>query len=319
MILKLGSAGSAVSQLEQKLLDLGLYTGLVDGIFGGGVQAAVKSFQSSKGLTVDGAVGPNTWTALFPNDPQPVNPLLGAPIAERCLALTGSFETSTPPPGCFSGLTGDFDKMGLSFGALQWNLGQGSLQPLLQDMIANNGSVIQNIFHENLAVLENTLKLPIPGQLVWARSIQNAAFQVFEPWNGMLKALGRTQEFQAIEMANVANASATASQLCGQFDVTTERAHALLFDIVTQNGSISSSVEKLIRADYATIHASDPMDVEVARLQAIANRRAEASNPKYVEDVRQRKLCIANGQGKVHGIDYQLDEQFGIGLRSLAI
>jgi hypothetical protein len=57
------------------------------------------------------------------------------------------------------------------------------------------------------------------------------------------------------------------------------------------------------------------MDAEVARLQSIANRRAEASSAQYVEDVRVRKLTIANGSGTVHGMSYDLENQFGIGLR----
>jgi hypothetical protein len=39
----------------------------------------------------------------------------------------------------------------------------------------------------------------------------------------------------------------------------------------------------------------------VARLRIFANRRAEAANPKWVEDVRMRKLTIANGQGTAAG------------------
>jgi len=51
----------------------------------------------------------------------------------------------------------------------------------------------------------------------------------------------------------------------------------------------------------------------------VANRRAEAANPAWIEDVRTRKLCIANGSGVVHGIPYDLEGQFGIGLTRCGI
>src|SRR4051812_14747879 len=37
----------------------------VDGYFGGQTDGAVRSFQRSNGLTVDGIIGPETWGALF--------------------------------------------------------------------------------------------------------------------------------------------------------------------------------------------------------------------------------------------------------------
>ena len=50
------------------------------------------------------------------------------------------------------------------------------------------------------------------------------------------------------------------------------------------------------------------------KLESIANRRAEAANPRWIDDVRRRKLCIARGGGVVHNITYDLEQQFGIRL-----
>ena len=44
-VLKTGSTGDAVKQLQQKLKELGYYTGSVDGAYGAGTANAVKEFQ----------------------------------------------------------------------------------------------------------------------------------------------------------------------------------------------------------------------------------------------------------------------------------
>lgn len=63
-ILKQGSSGPAVKDLQQKLKDLGFNPKGVDGKFGPGTLAAVIAFQKSKGLKADGLAGPNTLNAL---------------------------------------------------------------------------------------------------------------------------------------------------------------------------------------------------------------------------------------------------------------
>jgi hypothetical protein len=58
-----GSSGNAVKAVQSQLTAHGISTS-VDGAFGPATNSAVRSFQSSHSLAVDGVVGPNTWQAL---------------------------------------------------------------------------------------------------------------------------------------------------------------------------------------------------------------------------------------------------------------
>jgi peptidoglycan hydrolase-like protein with peptidoglycan-binding domain len=111
-----GSEGFEVTKIQTRLQALGLYAGPVDGDFGGGTESAVKAFQQANHLDVDGRVGPNTWGALFGGAAIETPAIVNAPLEERCLALTGSFETGQPPPECFTGLSGNVDGQGMVHG-----------------------------------------------------------------------------------------------------------------------------------------------------------------------------------------------------------
>src|SRR5439155_23598758 len=215
--------GPEVAQLQTRLKALGLYAGPIDADFGGGTLAAVKAFQQANGLPVDGQVGPQTWAALFAGETIVEPEIVRQPLAYRCLALTGSFETGTAPPDCFAGLSGDFDGQGMSFGVCQWNLGKGSLQPLLAEMNTTQPAITQPILGTHYAEFEAMLDAGHDDQLVWARSIQDhITFQVFEPWRGMFKTLGRTPEFQAVELKYAQQLYQDATALYRGFGVESE-------------------------------------------------------------------------------------------------
>lgn len=59
-----GSSGDEVKKLQEKLNSQG-YSLQVDGEFGSKTQAAVRDYQKKNGLSVDGIVGNNTWSALY--------------------------------------------------------------------------------------------------------------------------------------------------------------------------------------------------------------------------------------------------------------
>jgi peptidoglycan hydrolase-like protein with peptidoglycan-binding domain len=93
-LLKRGSTGEAVRQLQRALRDLGYDPGDVDGHFGSETESAVKAFQRDRDLTVDGIVGEITWLNIDEADTS--NPTLkkgstGNPVrrAQKRLMLAG--------------------------------------------------------------------------------------------------------------------------------------------------------------------------------------------------------------------------------------
>ncbi len=67
-VLRQGSTGAEVKEVQRRLKNWGYYTGSVDGIFGAGTKKAVIAFQKKNGLTADGIVGKATYAALGMND-----------------------------------------------------------------------------------------------------------------------------------------------------------------------------------------------------------------------------------------------------------
>lgn len=61
---KIGSRGQEVINIQTRLKNWGYYKGTVDGVFGSGTQAAIKSFQRKNGLTPDGIAGPATLAKI---------------------------------------------------------------------------------------------------------------------------------------------------------------------------------------------------------------------------------------------------------------
>lgn len=68
-VLKKGAKGGAVKALQILLIGYGYSCGAsgADGSFGGNTDTAVRAYQKTHGLAVDGSVGAATWNALMGN------------------------------------------------------------------------------------------------------------------------------------------------------------------------------------------------------------------------------------------------------------
>jgi hypothetical protein len=69
-----GDRGPTVLELQDRLVELGLMTraqvSTGPGVFGPATEAAVRKYQESHGLTVDGIVSLQTWTAILTDQPE---------------------------------------------------------------------------------------------------------------------------------------------------------------------------------------------------------------------------------------------------------
>jgi len=228
--------------------------------------------------------------------------------------LTGAFETSVPPPGCFGCVNGDFDGQGISYSALQWNFGQSTLQPLLIEMTSSHPDVMRRVFGDRSTALSGVFAMPRSRQLEWARSIQSVQHALNDTWRGCFHALGETAEFQAIATRHASSLFDGALALCRTYGLESQRAAALMFDIKVQNGTIGTPAHSRIEQDFANLAPGDPPVVETAKMRIVANRVADTANSRWKEDVRSRKLAVANGTGVVHGLHYDLAAQYGVTL-----
>jgi peptidoglycan hydrolase-like protein with peptidoglycan-binding domain len=99
--LRAGSTGPAVRRLQRALRrtpDLSL---VVDGVLGSRTDAAVRLFQGTQGLAVDGIVGPATWSALPDGGAMPElrTGSTGNVVASLQRVLTNGASNGWPAPG----------------------------------------------------------------------------------------------------------------------------------------------------------------------------------------------------------------------------
>jgi len=238
-------------------------------------------------------------------------------LAGRVVSLTIAFEQGGVSPAEYFGtVSGDFDGQGLSFGILQWNLGSCSLQPLLAAFRRRDDARFRAIMETEADFVEQLIGAPCDEALSLARRVMlDTDGQVQEAWITRFHTLGRERVFQEVQVQYLLPHVQKAYSLAEAFGFHSERAVALFFDILVQNGGIPPLVRTQYEQDIqeGEHFLGRPLN-EVERMQILANRQAEAANPKWADTVRARKLTIVQGEGSVNGISYNLDT-LGIGLR----
>ena len=144
-LMKRGSTGDAVKQLQGNLVMLGYLNSRADGIFGPATETAVRRYQSKNGLSADGIAGARTVSAVG-NEVLTVLKVIDT--AKRHLGLAYTYGGTSPETGfdC-SGLTQyAFAAAGISIPRVSYEQAKSGLrvpsaQIRIGDLVAFNSPV----------------------------------------------------------------------------------------------------------------------------------------------------------------------------------
>jgi hypothetical protein len=222
-------------------------------------------------------------------------------IFERCLQVVASFEGTG-----FTLIEGNFDGAGLTWGIIGFTLRDGELGQVLSEVNSRHPDLFSQAFGNEADHILNITSpsTPEPQKLAFADSITGPKFRVAEPWRTSFSDLGKMREVQRIqvERARAKYWTQIAVRDAADLGLKEELDFLLLFDIAVQDGGMRSKD----RLQTAKGRLAGAMSAAEGR-QTIARVVADTINGDFRDDVLKRKMCIAEGNGVVHGARYSLD------------
>lgn len=195
--------------------------------------------------------------------------------AKRAIGITFSFEGSG-----WGQVTGNFDGQGLSCGGAQWCLGQGSLQPLLRRILNELGSSAERFMAmDHVRRLCSVMDGPVAKAVAFGNRITDPQHphRVLSPWRAELSAVLSSPVGVAAQKLALKPMLDRAEAYCVQFGLKSEPAFCLMFDIVTQNGSIGPRTAEEIRRQWE----AKQLTAEKPKLEVVAVCRANASKELF--------------------------------------
>lgn len=286
--------GSVIEDVQSSLNAITAFDIEADGIFGRQTEQAVSGLQSARGLSVTGTVTDITWSALM-HGAEP-------PIFDRCLQVVASYEGTQ-----FALIEGNFDGAGLTWGIIGFTLSNGEISNLLGEIHKQNPNLLNLAFgHDAAELLQNLGPAANPRlRMDFAATISGSPpkFRVAEPWRSGFATLGAQREIQRLQIdrARVKYWTDIALRDARDLGLTEELDLLLMFDIAVQNGGMQAHgrLEKALALLKPTMSGLE-------RRRMIAQIVTDSISGDYQDDVRERKMCIAEGSGTVHRSRYDL-------------
>jgi peptidoglycan hydrolase-like protein with peptidoglycan-binding domain/uncharacterized protein YneF (UPF0154 family) len=290
-----GAHGGIVGEIQRALQQAGFDPQGVDEDYGGKTANAARQFQQARGLAATGVVDDVMWQGLMQR-PVPTTEV-------RTLELTAAFEGHG-----YTRAEGNFDGAWLTWGIIGFTMKYGKVQEIVLEIHRMHPHLVGEAFGDKAAELVGVMQAPAAQQEAWANSV-SANGRLVQPWRAGFDWFGQFPEVRAVQR-RLANEEyfKPAVRTAKKMGLKSELGLGLCFDIHVQNGGIKKAAREIIEQALA----ANPPANEKALRRVIANAVADVAREKYRDDVRSRKLAIAEGQGRVHGHNYTL-ENWGLG------
>lgn len=263
-----------------------------------------------------------------------------ATVFGLAMNMSGSFEGHDG----WDNISNNFDGQGVSLGLFNQNLGQGSLQTLMLQLLKNSeprmksfftahqfnlvagmlkgwngGSLMSKATKDPLDIYNNPIsELDDPALIEGGESeiahqkassnrnqvsvnwaVQNlySGNKFKAEWKNSLQEMSRSGDYVSIQVQAAKNIHNRAINYMQKYGFKELRAYLFFFDIVVQNGSLTSAIE----SKFATWLKTNSTASETTKLKKLLEYRLTIVKAAYVNDVRARKTAIIDGVGTVHG------------------
>jgi Putative peptidoglycan-binding domain-containing protein len=189
--LEMGSEGSDVRTLQQKLKDLGYLSGSVDGKFGVATEAAVIAFQKNNNLTADGKAGTATQSKLYSGSAKKSTGTQAKISTDTSSGRDTSGIASTGYVTLENGSTGDqvrtlqkrLKELGYYTGSVDGSYGEGTVAAVMAFQLRNNltvdgkaGPATQRVLYGS----KSSINYPSMRQGEEGTSVRNLQYTLYE-------------------------------------------------------------------------------------------------------------------------------------------
>lgn len=125
-------------------------------------------------------------------------------------------------------------------------------------------------------------------------------------WKQNLQSFAGDQRYVSLQVNAGRYLHDKAMRFMNQYEARELRSYLFFFDIAVQNGGIQTSV----RNKYLEHIQNNPGLTELERMVVLLEFRLERVLNQFKEDVRARKMTVLTSEGRVHGRDRDLQEEY---------